>query len=40
MPEQKLGMFDSGQYDFRFDGVNGDPEKREIALKSLKQERS
>ena len=33
MLEKKHGMFDGGDYDYRYDGVNGDPEALCAALK-------
>ena len=36
MLEKKHGMFDGGKYDYRFDGVNGDPAPLLESLKGLK----
>ena len=36
MLEKKHGMFDSGDYDYRFDGVSGDPAALAEALKERK----
>ena len=38
MLEKKHGMFDSGTYDCRFDGVNGDPAALCAELRSLRDE--
>lgn len=35
MLEKKHGMFDAGDYDFRYDGVNGDPAALCAALQAL-----
>ena len=35
MLEQKHGMFDSGHYDYCFDGVSGDPKELCAALENL-----
>ncbi|MBP5733559.1 MAG: hypothetical protein J6W66_07040, partial [Lachnospiraceae bacterium] len=34
MLEKKHGMFDGGTYDYRFDGVNGDPADLAEAIKA------
>lgn len=39
MLERKHGMFDNGQYDFRFDGSDGDTEVICAALERLEQEK-
>lgn len=39
MLERKHGMFDGGQYDFRFDGTNGDAKEVCAALARLEKEK-
>ncbi len=40
MLEKKHGMFDSGSYDFRYDGVNGDPASLCEALRKTAEDES
>jgi hypothetical protein len=40
MLEKKHGMFDGGSYDYRFDGVNGDPDALAAALRKAAENES